>query len=150
MTISEYWAKFLEKTGVNADEAVFSGELCFENTGAVGMTQLALVLSGKKTAMFSAFNSFSVTHTPLPVTGEQYIVEDADGEPKGIIEITSVQVVPFRDVTWAMAALEGEDSDLESWREKQREYLSEDADFGGFSFTEESKLVFEVFRLIYR
>ena len=123
MTASEYWASYLAATGQRQEDTAFSRELCFENTGAVGESQLALVLSGKKTAIFSAFEVFGINREPLPVRGEVYIVEDGKGEPHGIIELTDVQVLPFSQVSWEMAGREGEDENLSAWQDKQREYL---------------------------
>ena len=150
MTANEYWNQYLSKTGQNAEDTVFSGELCFENAGLVGETQLALVLSGKKTAVFTPFEAFAINREPLPVVGEVYIAEDADGNPHGIVEITGVQVLEFCEITWEMAMREGEDASFDDWKEKQREYMQEEADLCGFDFNDGSRVVFETFRLIYK
>ena len=150
MNAAEYWNAYLKDTGKSPDDAVFSGELTFADSGLVGVEQLALVLSGKKTAMFSAFEAYAINREPLPLAGEVYIVEDAEGNPRCIVEVTSVQVLPFCDVTWEMARQEGEDESLEVWRDRQRDYLSEEGDISGFTFTESTRLVFEVFQVIYR
>ena len=148
--IEEYWEGFLKSSGQNKDEVGFSGELVFENEGNTGEEQLALVLSGEKTASFTPFPAYAINFEPLPVAGEIYIVEDRNGSPKCIIEITNVSVIPFNEVTWEMARQEGEDENLQQWQDKQREFLAEEAEICGFDFTEETQLVFEIFRVIYR
>ncbi len=148
--IEEYWEKFLAESGQNKDEVGFSGELMFENGGNTGDEQLALVLGGEKTAAFSPFPAYAINGEPLPVAGEIYIVEDRNGSPRCIIEITSVNVIPFKDVTWEMAQKEGEDTCLEDWKAKESEFLQDEADLCGFEFNDETKLVFEIFRVIYR
>lgn len=152
MTANEFWNLYLEKSGLKAsdEEPVFSGELSFENDGAVGFEQLSLILLEKKTAFFSAFESFEINREPLPVVGEMYIVEDSDDQPCCIIEIDDVQVLPFHEVTWAMARQEGEDSGLMEWREKQREYMEDEAALCGFNFDDNSRVVFEHFHVVYR
>ena len=150
MTIHDYWGQYLAATGQKSETATFSGELCFENRSAVGSEQLALVLAGQKTALFSAFDSYAINREPMPATGEVYIVEDGDGKPRCIIELVDVQVLPFSAVSWEMAQKEGEDASLADWRDKQREYLQEEADVCGFPFSEDMRLVFEAFTVIYR
>ena len=49
-----------------------------------------------------------------------------------------------------MARQEGEDQSLEEWRDKQREYMEEEAALCGFDFTDESLVVFEHFHVIYK
>ena len=146
----QYWESYLSATGQKKEDAAFSGELVFEDNGFTGLNQLALILGGQKTALFSAFPAYEINREPLPVQGEVYIVEDGNGKPRCIIEVCDVQVLPFGEVSWEMAEREGEDENLEVWREKQREYMGEEADLCGFLFSDETKVVFEHFKVIYR
>ncbi|MBQ3966928.1 MAG: ASCH domain-containing protein [Treponema sp.] len=146
----EYWEAYLAATHQNKEEAAFSGELMFEDEGFTGMSQLALILGGQKTAVFSPFPAYEINREPLPLAGEVYIVEDTNGKPRCIIEVTDVNVIPFGEVSWEMAQREGEDENLQAWREKQREYMSDEADLCGFDFNDGTKVVFEVFKVIYR
>lgn len=146
----QYWEKYLSATQQKKEEAAFSGELIFEDNGFTGQSQLALILGGQKTAVFSAFPAYEINREPVPVVGEVYIVEDGKGIPRCIIEVTDVQVLPFGEVSWEMAQREGEDESMTVWREKQQDYMEEEAELCGFDFTDETKVVFEVFRVIYR
>lgn len=150
MTATQYWNKYLSDTKQKIEEATFSGELVFENSGITGIEQSFLIQQGKKTCCFTAFDSFAINFEPIPVVGEVYIVEDTNENPVCIIEIDDVQVLPFNQVTWQMAEQEGEDSSLEEWKNKQFEYMSDEADICGFEFTENSKVVFEHFHVIYK
>lgn len=149
MTISEYWKKFLDSRGLKEDEAGFSGEFSFE-PNFTGEQQLFLLLNGKKTAAFSTFESYGINMEPLPVTGELYIVENKDGEPKAIIEVTDVIVRPFCEITWELAQKDGENENLEEWKDRQKEYFEEEAAICGFDFTESSKILCQQFNVIYR
>lgn len=147
--LDEYWNKFLTETNRSEDDRC-AGDLNFEAKGFVGDELVALVLGGKKTAFFSSWPTYSIDMEPLPVSGELYIVLDRGENPVCVIEIESVNVVPFNEVTWEMARLEGEDENLEAWREKQREYLEDEGAVVGFEFTPDIRLVFQTFKVVYK
>ena len=150
MTIlDEYWNKFITEKGL-PPETKCAGDLFFEAKGFVGTELTALVLSGQKTAFFSSYATFAIDQEPLPVSGEMYIVVDSARNPVCVIELESVNVLPFNEVTWEMAKKEGEDENLEVWREKHKEYLEDEGAVLGFDFTPDIKLVFQSFRMIYK
>ena len=146
--LDEYWHTFLERTGRDSD-TVCSGDLNFESKGMSNDSQIAMIAAGKKTAIFSSFPSFSIDGEPLPVSGELYLVLDRAGNPRCVIELDSVNIVPFNEVTWEMAQQEGEDENLEGWREKYREYLEDEGAVVGFDFSPDIRLVFQTFHVVY-
>ncbi|MDD5928486.1 MAG: ASCH domain-containing protein [Spirochaetales bacterium] len=145
----EFWNEFLKATGRDEEERC-AGDLNFEAKGFVADEMIALVLSGKKTAFFTSWSTYAIDQEPVPVSGELYLVLDRNEKPVCVIETQSVQVIPFNEVTWEMAKLEGEDENLEVWREKKREYLEEEGDIMGFEFTPDIKLVFQTFSVVYK
>lgn len=147
--LDEYWEKFIKQTGRSEDDKC-SGDLNFEAGGFVGDEKVSLVLGGQKTAFFASWPTFSIDMEPLPVSGELYIVVDRANTPRCVIELETVQIVPFNEVTWEMAKLEGEDESLGAWKERQREYLEDEAAVTGFEFTSDIKLVFQTFKVVYR
>ena len=147
--LDEYWQNFLKSTGRDTDEKC-SGDLFFGAKGFVSDQLTALVLSEKKTAFFTSFATYTIDQEPLPVCGELYIVLDRANNPVCVIEITSVTILPFNEVTWEMAKLEGEDENLASWKERKTEYLQDEGDVLGFEFSPDLKLVFQTFKVIYR
>ena len=147
--LDEYWQNFLKSTGRDTDEKC-SGDLFFEAKGFVSDQLTALVLSEKKTAFFTSFATYTIDQEPLPVCGELYIVLDRANNPVCVIEITSVTILPFNEVTWEMAKLEGEDENLAQWKERKTEYLQDESDILGFEFSPDLKLVFQTFKVIYR
>ena len=147
--LDEYWQNFLKSTVRDTDEKC-SGDLFFEAKGFVSDQLTALVLSEKKTAFFTSFTTYAIDEEPLPVSGELYIVLDRANNPVCVIEITSVTILPFNEVTWEMAKLEGEDENLASWKERKTEYLQDEGDVLGFEFSPDLKLVFQTFKVIYR
>ena len=60
-----------------------------------------------------------------------------------------MNIVPFNEVTWEMAQQEGEDENLEGWREKYREYLEDEGAVVGFEFSPDIRLVFQTFHVVY-
>lgn len=144
-----YWKKFLQDTGRDPEDKC-AGDLTFEAKGFVGDEMVALVLNGQKTAFFSSFATFQIDGEPLPVSGELYTVLDRNGDAACVIEITDVNIIPFNDVTWGMAQKEGEDENLEQWRLKKQENLEDEGAILGFEFTPDMKLVFQIFRVVYR
>lgn len=147
--LDEYWEKFLKDTGRDSEDRC-AGDLFFESKGFVEAELLSLVLSGRKTAIFTSYSTFAIDGEPLPLAGELYLVVNKKNEPICVIEFENVQIVPYNEVTWQMSSLEGEDENLEAWREKQREYLEDEGAVVGFEFTPDIKLVFQTFRVVYR
>ena len=150
MTSGQFFQKYLKDNTIKEEDIVYSGEMCFESSGVTGIEQCELVKTGKKTCCFTAFESFDINLEPLPVVGEIYVVENTEEKPFCIIELDDVKVLPFKEVSWEMARQEGEDQNLEEWRDKQREYMEEEAALCGFDFTDESLVVFEHFHVIYK
>ena len=150
MTTGEFWKKYLKETAQSEENAVYSGELVFEDTGFTGQSQLSLVLSGAKTATFTPLDTIEINRELLPVAGEVYVVLDSNEEPACIIELTDVNVVPLNEIPWDLAARDGENENLEEWRGKMREFLEDEADLCGFTPREDSKIVCEIFHVVYR
>ena len=67
-----------------------------------------------------------------------------------IIQTTKVDILPYNQVTWEMAAKEGEDDSLESWRANHDDFFEFDADIMGYEFTPEMPVVFEEFKVLYK
>lgn len=147
--LDEYWNNFIKATGRSEDEKC-SGDLTFEAKGFVNAELISLVLSGKKTAFFTSWSTYAIDQEPLPLSGELYLVLDKAEKPCCVIELESVYVVPYNEVTWEMAQKEGEDKDLQEWKERKREYLEDEGAVLGFEFTPDIKLVFQTFRVIYK
>jgi len=149
MDVDVFWDKFVKETGRDKEDR-YAGDFSFEAHGFTGDEQLALVLAGKKTAAFSSYATYGIDNEPLPVSGELYVVVDRNESARCIIEVTEVAVVPFDQVTWEMAQQEGEDENLEAWKSKQEEYLKDEGDIVGFTFTPDIRLVYMAFRVVYR
>ena len=146
MTEKECWEKFIKKTGLDG-QAKYAGSFGFEAKGFAGTERIAALLAGKKTAAFFSYATFAIDNEELPVSDEYYIVLDASQEAVCIIKTTAVQILPYDQVAWEMAAREGEDSSLQEWRERTRENLEEEGELVGFEFAPDIKLVYVEFEV---
>lgn len=148
-SLDEYWKEFLQKTGRESD-TFCSGDLNFDSNGIKNDTQIILILNGKKTAFFSSYASFSIDGEELPASGELYLVLDRANNPCCVIELQSVNIVPFNEVTWQMAKQEGEDENLEEWKIRKQEDLEDEGQIVGFEFTQNMRLIFQTFNVVYK
>lgn len=149
MTTSEFWKQYLKDTKQKEEDAVYSGELVFEDEGMTGQTQLSMVLSGAKTAMFTPLETIEINMEKVPVAGEVYVVLDTEEEPRCVIELTDVRIIPLNEISWELAQKDGEDENMQDWQDKMKEFLEEEADLCGFEPLPDSKIVCEIFKLVY-
>ena len=147
--IDEYWNKFIKDTG-RSEEDRCAGDLSFEAKGFVGDELITLVLTNRKKAFFTSWATYTIDQEPLPVSGELYVVLDRAGNARCVIETQSIEIVPFNEVTWEMAQLEGEDENLGAWKERKQEYLEDEGAVLGFEFTPDIKLVYQTFKVVYK
>lgn len=150
--LDKYWQDFLVATKRDMS-TLRAGDMSFDDslgTSNTANAKVASILCGKKTAVFSALDTFNIEGEAIPVSGELYIVVDAAGKARCVVELQSVAIVPFMEVTNQMVLQEGEDDNVVDWRLKMREYLQEEGDIVGFQFTQAMKLVYQVFRVVYR
>ncbi|MBY6062659.1 ASCH domain-containing protein [Microbacterium esteraromaticum] len=79
---------------------------------------LGLVLSGIKTGTASSVWDYEAAGDRMPEAGDLSVILDSAGEPQAVIRTTTVDVVPFGEVTAEHAHAEGEgDLSLAAWRE---------------------------------
>jgi uncharacterized protein YhfF len=87
--------------------------------------QLAtLVAAGRKRATAGLLWRFQADHEPVPQPGDRQVIIDWDGEPRAVIEMTRIDVVPFDQVDAGFARAEGEgDLSLDYWRQVHQEFF---------------------------
>lgn len=119
----------------------------FGATPAQADDLLALVLEGVKTGTASSLRDYEADAEPIPAEGDVSIVLDGDGDPRAVLEVTAVDVVPFRDVTPAHARAEGEDDrTLASWRRIHETFWRTHSPRG---FAPDMPVVCERFRVVH-
>lgn len=109
-----------------------------------------LVLDGTKTATASAYDLYELDEEELPQVGSYDIILDSNDEAICIIEITKVDIVPFKDVSADHAFKEGEgDKTLEWWRRAHIDFFKPYFEEFGLMFSEDSRIVLEEFQVVY-
>ena len=147
--VEEFWFEYLEKNKLPKNTP-YSGEFVLGEDEVMCLQLTALVLSGQKTATCSALDSFIIDNEPLPKVGSTYVVTDWNEIPLCIIQTTNVNILPYNQITWEMAAKEGEDDTFESWKENHNDFFEYDADIMGYEFSPEMPVVFEEFKVLYK
>ena len=120
----------------------------FELTEKACNELLDLVLQGKKRATSSSLAGFRAEGTAVPEEGELSVITDWDGHPRCVIRTTKVRVIPYKDIPFGLARLEGEDDTLASWRKSHEAFFREEGKSLGYSFSEDMEVVFEEFEVV--
>ena len=73
------------------------------------------MLAGEKTATAGLHGVFEDEPTPDP--GDRFVVEDAQGTPRAIVEVTEARVIPAAEIDLQFARDEGEGFEsVADWR----------------------------------
>lgn len=112
---------------------------------------LGLILEGKKTATCGCVWEYEAANTPLPQPGELWLTGNGKNEPTCLLQIETVSLCRFDEITPEFAYLEGEgDRTYESWRAGHERYFSRTLPPIGRAFSFSIPVVATTFRLIYR
>ncbi|MDB4275891.1 MAG: ASCH domain-containing protein [Akkermansiaceae bacterium] len=88
---------------------------------------------------------------PIPQVGDIGIFLDGSREPACVGEVTEVEVKPFNEIDEAFAYDEGEgDRSYESWRREHIRFFTRSTQELGEEFDEDSLVVCERFRVLYK
>lgn len=144
-----FWHSFLKKSGRPLNSKYYEVfHFHFEEKWANEL--LRLVLTGKKAATSSCLGAYEVEGRRPPQVGDLSIVTDWEGSPKCIIETKAVTIIPFNKMTFELCSKEGEDENLESWREGHIRFFSQEAKDMNYSFNADMPIVFEEFVVVHR
>ena len=122
----------------------------FELTEGACNYLLDLVLKGQKKATASSVLGYRIEGEEIPKEGNLSVITDWDGNPRCVIKTTRVRIIPYKDITFDIAKLEGEDDTLESWRKNHEKFFTEEGKELGYKFSEEMEVIFEEFEVIER
>ncbi|MFB1051993.1 ASCH domain-containing protein [Paraliobacillus sp. JSM ZJ581] len=111
----------------------------------------ALVLEGTKTATASNYILYELENEELPYVGLMNVILDGEGNAVAIVETTSVEIVPFDEVTAEQAYLEGEgDRTLSYWREVHEAFFKKELEAINQDFNYNILVVCERFQMVYK
>ena len=143
--VQKFWDGFISAKGLDDDTDYTQIFRVGSNEGESNRL-LKRVLRGKKRATTCLYTDDDI----LPEKGEYCIITDWDGVPRCVTKVTRVQVIPFNKITLEQALKEGEDTTLEAWRDTHREVYSRNAEQLDFEFSDDSKIIYEEFRVEYK
>jgi uncharacterized protein YhfF len=147
----DYWSEFVRSLAPDDPRRAASPDAFgFGGEGELADELAALVLAGRKRATASLPVEYTSLNEALPKAGDLTIVLDGKGHPVGIIERTSVDLVPFQAVDEAFAACEGEgDGSLRYWREAHTWYFNRVCSRLGGRLQESAPVLCQRFRLVW-
>jgi uncharacterized protein YhfF len=109
-----------------------------------------LVLHGSKTATASNYSLYEENES-VPNVGLHNIILDGCGKAVAIVETTSVEIMPFDEVTEEHAYLEGEgDRTLKYWRDVHEDFFKKEFKEVNQEFHNKIPVVCERFKLLYK
>lgn len=151
VTCNAYWAEFVQSLATHDPRRTAQPDAFgFGGDGELADELAALVLAGKKRATASLPVECTALNEPLPKVGDLSIILDGKGTPVGIIERTSVDLVPFQSVSEEFAACEGEgDGSLEYWREAHTWYFNSVCSRLGGRLEQGTPILCQRFRLVW-
>lgn len=149
MMIEDFWHRFLVEKRLPQDNTYFD---CFhfELTEKWAEELLRLVFCDQKKATASSLYAYEKENLRLPEVGDFSIVTNWAGEPKCVIRTSKVRILPFREMTYDICKLEGEDDTLASWQSVRQRFFKEEGQELGYEFTEDMPVVFEEFEVVYQ
>lgn len=146
--VADYWNTYLLDHPGAAER--YDSAWAFGDNPRLADELLGLVLDGIKTGTAQNYEWIEAQGLALPFIGGLSILLDSTGRPRGIIETTQVEVVPFDEVTAAFAYSEGEDDrSLESWRYNHEVFFTRELQSEGKSFDPDMRVICETFRLVH-
>lgn len=146
--IAAFKQKALEKMGLaeNKDIEVFS----FGNTPQMADELGKLVWEGKKTGTSSGYDLYTAEEEK-PAAADLSIVVNSGNQPLCMIRNTTVEVLAYKDVTVEQAFKEGEgDRSLAYWRKVHWEFFTAAYAKERLEFTEDRRIIYETFQVVYR
>jgi uncharacterized protein YhfF len=80
------------------------------------------VLAGEKTATAGLHGVFE--NEPTPEVGDRFVIEDARGSPRAIVEVAEVRVLPAAEIDLQFARDEGEGFEsVDDWHEAHERFF---------------------------
>nr|WP_289038033.1 ASCH domain-containing protein [uncultured Allobacillus sp.] len=147
-SITQMWSEYLK---MNPSAPTEYEAWAFGDSKEMADELAELVLEGKKTATSSNYTLYELEKEELPYVGLINIILDGDGNAVAIVETTSVEIVPFDEVTAEHAYLEGEgDRTLRYWRDVHEDFFKKEFEMINQEFNYKIPVVCERFELVYK
>lgn len=120
----------------------------FELTEDACNSLLELVLKGQKRATSSSLAAFEFGDETMPKEGELSVITDWDGNPRCVVRTKKLHILPYEEITYDLAKLEGEDETLDSWKRSHERFFTREGEMLGYHFSPQMPVVFEEFEVV--
>ncbi|VED92222.1 cytoplasmic protein [Streptococcus equinus] len=120
----------------------------FELTEDACNSLLDLVLKGQKRATSSSLAAFELGGETMPKEGELSVITDWDGNPRCVVRTKKLHILPYEEITYDLAKLEGEDETLDSWKRSHERFFTREGEMLGYHFSPQMPVVFEEFEVV--
>jgi uncharacterized protein YhfF len=111
---------------------------------------LDLVLREIKTGTSSNYALYELDGETPPRVGNYSILLNGEGQPKAVIVITKVDILPFSEVGSEFAYTEGEgDRTLDYWRTVHEDFFSREGNSRNIAFDHGMIVLCENFKVVY-
>ena len=145
----DLWKEFSKDHPVK-DTAYYSA-WAFGRTPEMADELLALVLSGEKTGTSGLERSYELENEKRPEVGDYSILLDGRGNAQAVIQTKVVDLLPYNRITELHGYFEGEgERNLAYWRSVHRPFFEAELEEAGESFSEQLKVVYELFEVVYK
>lgn len=150
-TVKEMWKKHLSTIGENINNSGKTYESWYFCNNEKDANELAgLVKKGIKKATASLHCLYEIENELIPEVGDYAVITNWKGVAQSIIQITSINTIPFKEVTEELAAKEGEgDKTLSFWRKVHRKVFTLELKEYSKKFSEDMLVVCEEFAVVY-
>lgn len=146
--LTAFWNRFLESKNL-PKETTYEASFYFGAGEEMAEELLDLVLQGKKRATTGALPAYEIEGEKVPEVGDYIILTTFDGTPRCVARDVAVTIKPFKEMTFDIVKREGEDECLETWQESHRKFFGMDAEALGYTFNDDTLVVFEDFEVVY-
>lgn len=120
----------------------------FELTEDACNSLLDLVLKGQKRATSSSLAAFELGGETMPKEGELSVITDWGGNPRCVVRTKKLHILPYEEITYDLAKLEGEDETLDSWKRSHERFFTREGEMLGYHFSPQMPVVFEEFEVV--
>ncbi len=151
-SIKTMWESYLKSINEDLQNTKLKYESWkFETSENASNILAALVMSGEKTGTSSTKDNFESVGEIIPSVGDLHIITNWDDVAQFIIKTTVVSIVPYKDVSEDFAKKEGEgDLTLKHWQNVHEPVFRAEQQNSGNKFDENTEIVCEEFKLIYK
>jgi len=145
------WKKYLSTLGENINDTGKTYESWYFCNNEKDANELAaLVKKGIKKATASLHCLYKIENEPIPKVGDYVIITNWKGIAQCIIQITNINIIPFKEITEEFAAKEGEgDKTLSFWRKVHQKFFAMELKEHSKIFSEDMLVVCEEFEVVY-